>query len=231
MRPASSARHTHSLQQQQRRRRQQLHVGRRLRPAAATALAKKQEPAETAAATPLRRGAGRAASRRTGAHLRAALPPLPPPRSPPAVRSPGVSPERSGRGAARGERCPQPALRQPEGETAALRRPSAVPGGGRRRGAEESAGCIGVSVPPAGRVSAPLGERRARSSPGERRSPLQPEAALRPPGRARGSPQGLPEPRCRGRRARGPAVRDTAADPRDRERNAEREGGKGSPGK
>lgn len=111
MRPASSARHTHSLQQQ-RRRRQQLHVGRRLRPAAATALAKKQEPAETAAATPLRRGAGRAASRRTGAHLRAALPPPALPAPLPACRAlAGVGPERSrAERGARQERCPAGAL-------------------------------------------------------------------------------------------------------------------------
>ncbi|XP_063248913.1 collagen alpha-2(I) chain-like isoform X2 [Prinia subflava] len=229
MRPASSARHTHSLQQHRRRRRQ-LHVGRRLRPAAATALAKKQEPAETAAATPLRRGAGRAASRRTGAHLRAALPlrsARPAPRLPCALRGESGA-ERAlglpGGSAARRERCPQPALREPQGEAAAPAAAPQCPGGGRRRGAEESAGCAGVASP-----LCPLrwAAEGAGGGPGERRWPAPARGGAAAAGPSPEPPQGLPGPRSRGTRARGRGVRDTAAVPRGR--NAERER-RGSPG-
>ncbi|KAK4832260.1 hypothetical protein QYF61_021612 [Mycteria americana] len=70
----------------------------------------RQEPAEAQAATRLRQGAGRAASRRSSVHLRAALPlRSPPPRSLPALPPPwGNSRHGEGAGAARQEGCPQP---------------------------------------------------------------------------------------------------------------------------
>lgn len=234
MRPASSARHTHSLQQQ-RRRRQQLHVGRRLRPAAATALAKKQEPAETAAATPLRRGAGRAASRRTSAHLRAALPLRSPPRSPPAVRCRGRSgAEPSGAGCPAGALPGRSAARSLRSGSRRGRRqrsaaPLRYPGAGSGGRAGQGARCVGgLLVSP--RCVRSQGERRARAAArASADGPLRPEEALRPPGRAQRCPRRLPEPRCpAGRAGQESGCERHGCGARGRGRSAERQG-KGAP--
>lgn len=181
----------HSLQQQQ----QQLHVGRRLRPAAATALAEAAAGGGSGCYPPPAGSWACSISQELAIHLRAALPlrpPLPCPSFPPgglrararcrgSRRQPG-SPPRRAAGRRRGRRRRLSAA-SPEQEE------------GARQGGRKVEGVEGGVSPPAGAVSPSRGGAEgAGGGPGERR-PLAPAGGGR---REPAGHRGLAAPR-RGR--------------------------------